>query len=237
MRRLLILLLCLPAFSVQAQYSLDGYIDIGANNVSSGVYVKPALISAYRYKFIKAQTGLMWTFPVTNGNGFAAWFINTKADFKIKKAKFEGGLFYRHIPFSKFAREHNWGLWLGFNSKHFTMKVGNNFHTYKITSKGMEEFGLTKDDDMKISEPRNLMYDFTYMVKPLDHPWNLMFGITDYDHFLIQQETNPMIRARFEHLVHGLRLYGELRYQTAGLLNLQVNYFGINLRTGVLWQL
>jgi hypothetical protein len=221
---------------------MNGYTDIGANNASHGAFCKIGIISAYQYKFIEAKTGLLWTFPVTKGNGFAAWFISGKGDFHIKKAKFEGGLFYRHIPFSNLLREHNWGLWLGFNSKHFCMKLGNNFHTFKFTAKGQEELGLTEEDDIKISEPRNLMYDFRFFIKPYDHKWNVVISITDFDHFLIQQETNPMVMAGYKHRIlenekWDLEIYDELWYQSSGLLNLQVNFFGVYNRLGVLWKL
>lgn len=239
MRKILALLLLLfVVFGANAQLSLHGYIDVGKNNASSGVFFRPAVITSYeRYNF-KLQSGFLWTLPSQNDNGVAAWEVCLMRSFHIKKAKFEGGMFYRHQPFSNLVREHNWGVLLGFNSKHFRMRLGNNSRTFKFTSKGINELGLTEDDDVKISEPRNLMYAFTYYVKPYEHRWNIAISITDYDHFLIQQETNPMIMGSFTHdLPHKMKIYSEVWYQSAGLLNLQVNYFGFNFRTGVLWQM
>ncbi len=238
MRPSFFLIFLMIALTSPAQYTFEGYLDAGHNNVSSGMYGKPALVSAYQYKFITARTGLEWTFPVRNDRAYPSWIISTKADFHIRKAKFEGGAFYLHVPFSPRMREHQWGFWLGFNSKHFTIQAGNNTRIMKFTARGQKELGLNEDDDLKITEPRNLMYRLTAYVKPRDHYWNVSIYLTDFDDFLIQQETNPMVGCRYiRELKKGVSLYGDLRYQSAGWLNLAVNYFGINFRSGVLWKI
>ena len=65
-----------------------------------------------------------------------------------------------------------------------------------------------------------------------------MAVVTNYDLFLIQQETNPMANVRFDYrLSETLRLYSELWSKSAGLLNDQVNYFATFIRIGIQWKI
>jgi hypothetical protein len=81
------------------------------------------------------------------------------------------------------------------------------------------------------------MYSAGFMLKPDENKWNLTFTITDFDRFIIEQETNPMANIRFDYeLSEPLRVYSELWYKGSGFFNVQVNYFGIFIRAGILWE-
>jgi hypothetical protein len=232
------ILITVFCFTVYSQINQDNYIDIGKNNVSEGAFLKLALISSYEIKNYKAQTGILWSFSNQSDKTFTGWFLNASGNFKIKKVPFEACLFYRHNPFSKIMHENNWGILLGYNSNHFRLKIGNNFRSYKLNKSAIKEYGIQNDGSKKILEPRNLMYSFAYYLKPVDHKWNTAASITNYDYFLIQQETNPIIICRFLYNIKpGLNLYSDLWYQSAGLFNMRVNYFGFFFRTGISWQI
>ena len=82
------------------------------------------------------------------------------------------------------------------------------------------------------------MYKGILWLKPMEHQWNLGGSMTNYDYFLIQQETNPMLTALFQYNINlNWRLYSELWYQGAGMLNLASNYYGFYFRAGFRWQL
>jgi hypothetical protein len=51
MKRLLLLFFLISPLTSPAQYTFDGYVDVGHTNVSYGAYGKVALISSYQYKF------------------------------------------------------------------------------------------------------------------------------------------------------------------------------------------
>ena len=37
------------------------------------------------------------------------------------------------------------------------------------------------------------MYSFSYFLKPTDENWNVGLSVTNIDHFVINQETNPVM--------------------------------------------
>jgi hypothetical protein len=82
------------------------------------------------------------------------------------------------------------------------------------------------------------MYHIQYVLKPYDNNWNFMAAVTNYDLFVIQQETNPMVNVRFDYMLsEPLRLYSELWYKSSGFLNDQVNYFATFIRIGIQWKI
>jgi hypothetical protein len=239
MKRIFLLILFLwiicPGFS---QYTLDNNIAFDKSNVSERIVFKFASISAYKLEHYKVQAGLQLEIPDQNTFYFPNWFINASDDFMIKKVPFEAGVFFRHNPFSDILREMNCGFYLGYKKKHFSLMLGNNFRIYSFNKKAKEKYDLPDGPDSRISELRNLMYVITYSIKPSDHKWNLAFSITDYDNFEIQQETNPMFMCKSYYNINPrFRIYSELWYKCAGMLNIQVNYFGFFFRTGILWQI
>ncbi len=232
------ILITVVCYTVCSQINQENYIDIGSSNVSEGAFLRLASASSFGIKNYKAQTGILWAFSNQSAKRFTGWFLDVSGNFKIKKVPFDAGIFYRLNPFSKIMHENNWGILLGYNTNHFRLKIGNNLRIYKLNRGTIEEYGLENNGNKRIIEPRNLMYSFMYCLKPADHKWNMAATVTNFDYFLIQQETNPIIMCRFLYNVKsGLSLYSDLWYQSAGLFNIRVNYFGFFLRTGISWQI
>ena len=221
-----------------SQLNQNNYLDIVKSNVIDRTLFRAASISTLLVRDYHIQAGFLWSTSNQNSMSFKGLFFNIGGNFRIKKVPFEVNVFYCNNMFSPRIHETNWGFTLGYNSRHFSINLGDNYRIYKFTNKGIKENGLNDDTDNSIVEPRNIMYSFTYFVMPVDHKWNAAITLTNFDHFLIQQETNPMTACKlFYQLNPNLMLYSELWYQNAGLLNLQVNYFGYYIRTGLIWKI
>jgi hypothetical protein len=82
------------------------------------------------------------------------------------------------------------------------------------------------------------MYSFSYSIKPTTHKWNAGITVTNFDHFMINQETNPYVNLKgFFKICSPVRIFAEAWYKTAGALNMSSNYFGFLLRGGIVWNL
>ena len=225
----------LYCYSAIAQTEHQNYFDIGKNNVSDGVFLRFASVSGYKYKYYQGKTGFLFSFSNQSDRIFTGWFLDGSGSFKIKDIPFEAGAFYRISPFSNLLREINWGIYMSYSSEHFRIRLGNNFRIYRYSRSKIDEYDIQEGPGSRITEPRNLMYSITYYIKPSGHKWNIASSIRDFDYFLIQQETNPMVMCRFHFNVSThMNIYSEMWYQSAGLFNIQVNYFGLFLRTGLI---
>jgi len=81
------------------------------------------------------------------------------------------------------------------------------------------------------------MYLIGYNLKPIDHDWNVGITITNVDHFIINQETNPVFYLHGKYQVSKpLTLFGEWWYKSAEAFNISVNHFGFFFRTGLVWK-
>ena len=240
MRRIvLILLICLVSYNpVSGQIGLQSYGDIGVNNVSDGTYAMLAVMPAYELNQYKARAGFLLTFSSQSENIFSGYFVSASGTVMPDKFPLEIGGFYHWNSFSNELRETIWGLLLGHSREHWQFNLGINFRTYKLSKKFVEDNGFPDDADTKIREPWNLMYAVTYFIKPNDHKWNLGATVSNFDYFLIEQETNPMLNIKFLYqTAPKTTLFTEVWYKSAGLMNIRVNYFGFFLRVGVLWDI
>jgi len=220
------------------QINQQGYIDIAKSNVTDGVLFRAASISTLTVRSYHLQTGFLFSYSNQKSIRLNGSFLNLSGSFRIKKVLFEATLFYRNNPFSAMIHETNWGFMLACNSRHLSITLGDNYRIYKFTINPTPENNLKSVKSIRIVEPRNIMYSFTYFVMPIDHKWNASLTITNFDYFLIQQETNPMGACKLSYkLTSRLLLYSELWYQCAGVTNLQANYFGVNIRTGFVWKI
>lgn len=156
-----------------------GYLDITKNNLVAGVLFRAASISTLGFRNSQLQSGFLWSFSNPGRRGLDGWFISISSIFRIKKAYFEGSLFYRRNLFPATIHETNWGLTLGYNSRHFSIKLGNNYRIYQYTRKGIGEKGFDHETGNRLVEPRNMMYSLTYYIMPVDHKWNAALTITN----------------------------------------------------------
>ncbi|MCK5839789.1 MAG: hypothetical protein KAG99_08070 [Bacteroidales bacterium] len=238
-RTLLILLIALagynPAFT---QITLQSYGDIGVNNISNGAYAMLGVMPEYTLNQYKARAGFQMTFSSRAENIFSGYFVAASAIVMPDKFPLEIGGFYQWNPFSGQLRETNWGILLGHSTEHWDFNLGTNFRTYKFSKKAIEESGFPEGSDTKIRENWNFMYAVTYFINPSENRWNIGATICNFDHFLIEQETNPMVNIKFLYqTAPKTTLFAETWYKSAGLFNMRVNSFGFFFRAGVIWEI
>lgn len=223
--------------STNAQFMLEGHLDGGNNNLSKGVYLQFSNIGYYERSYWGAQAGWQLGLVQSRDVFFNSWYINVYGKIPLGNLKLNVGGEYLWTAFSPEMREINWIVTAGTSLKHWRFVIGNNSRIYRLSNKTTDN-DLSVDPDSRIIEGWNLMYFASFAVKPVENKWNITFAITDYDRFLIQQETNPMLNLRFDYkLNRQLNLYSELWYIGSGFLNMKVNYFGTLFRTGILWRL
>jgi hypothetical protein len=233
-RLILFFLMLISSQTIKSQFTADISMMGGANSVSSGLYSEfsggiRAVLSEWQFT---AVTGV--TFSNARENVFNALKIDVSKDFRVKEKPVTGHIFYQWKPFSAILHEHNAGIILHHRSNKFGYDIGLNTRIFKLPNAYAELNGY---DQVSIWEPINLMYKITYY-QPIDKKWDFKASVTNFDTFLIQQETNPMLITNFGYQLSGTsKLYMDLGYLQAGLMNIRVNYFGYFIRGGIQWRL
>jgi len=222
--------------NLEAQFLFSSYIDAGENNVSDGLYVKTSVLGAYQFASTKIEAGSQFDLKSASSNFYTGTNLKVSQEFMIKGFQFEiqGLLLYN--TFSDLIHESDLGIQVNIERRHFTYKLGTEFRTYHITQEAFEKYYI--ESNKKLHENWNLMYLVGYNLNPIDDIWNIGISITNIDHFIINQETNPMIYLQGKYKVSlPLTLFAESWYKSAGALNISANYFGFFFRAGVLWEL
>ena len=236
---LIMILLCsLFATDLIAQYKLSSYLDLGESNISNGLYISNSTFFDYQYKNSTGKVGIH--FNLLDQSFFPSFFTGFHASFtqkiKIKKLDFTlQALYFSHF-FSNLIHEHNYAIVEGLELKHFSHKLGVHFRNLRFTQEGVDQFGIV--ESRSIYELFNLVYVLKYNFKPKDHHWNIGIILTNMDHFVINQASNPMlvIDGRIK-IKEKITLLLETWIQRAGVMNISANHYGLFIRTGVLWDI
>lgn len=232
-----ILLLAVSALPTFSQLRESIFIGTGSSSVSAGSFVRASSITACRIGSYETRLGMQATFARSGRNVFSGLFVDLTGDYHVKSFPVSATLFFRYNPYSPLISETNFGLKASHHREHLELHLGYNSRIYSM-AKEETYVGDLDDPDMHIYEWRNFMYKGILWLKPMEHKWNLGASLTNFDYFLIQQETNPMLTALFQtRLSEDWDFYTELWYQGAGMLNLASNYYGYYLRAGFKWQL
>jgi hypothetical protein len=237
LRVILVCLLLVDCFELCAQSQLSFYADVGRNNVSKGLYLNTAILDNYRLGKNSIETGFQVGLKNSAGIIFTGFTINYSRSFRIKSTPVELQGFYLLTPFSDVLRETNFGLLLKNRSDHFDLELGTNFRSYVFKKKAILDYGIDRKAST-LHENFNLMYSFSYYIMHSDNNWNAGVTVTNIDYFIINQETNPVfkIQGLFK-LKPQVSMFAQAWYQTSGLLNLNINYFGYFIRTGIIWNI
>ena len=232
-----ILLMFIFQNQVYSQLSVNGYAELGTNNVSQGAYGNFSGQFSAKFGMFTTSTGALISFTNANPDIFSAFKLGVENEFQIFSKPVNVGAFYLWKPFSVDLRETNYGVLADFRTKHVGFQLGLNTRIYSFSAAAKKKYNFPDSVSTTIWEPINLMYKFTYYLE-LTKKWNFEASVTNFDTYIIEQETNPMIRTKFSYKLNDkLLLYSDLGYQQAGLLNMRVNTFGIFLRGGVIWQI
>ncbi len=221
---------------MMAQTGVTGFMDLGSNNVSDGFFMKTAVLAQHRFGKNSVETGLQLDLKSHNDRVFSGYSLRFSRRMQFIKFPFEVQGFFLRTPFSDVLRETNWGMLMDMKHNHFVMQLGTEFRSIAFTQKVIDANGYMEDE--RIRERWNLIYAFGYHLKSFDYQWNAGLSVTNIDHFLISQETNPVLRLSGRYRVSlPLDLFAEAWYKSAGAFNLSVNYFGFFFRTGIVWDI
>jgi hypothetical protein len=219
------------------QFHQDLYLDVVSNHANVSAFLRGAAISTLKLRQGTLRAGVLGTYAQQGGLAPKGWFVDVGGGMGTGPTRLESNLFYRANLVSARLHEINWGAMLSLHTRHATISLGDNHRVYELTRNAVPTSAASAGGNTRIVEPRNFMYAFTWFIVPAQDRWNVSLTLTNFDHFLVQQETNPMATGRFSYQVNPhTKAYTEVWYQNAGVLNLQANYFGGYVRTGLSWQ-
>ncbi len=228
--------LCYPS-KTQSQIVFENYIEVLNNNVSRGVNTNFATQLAARVGNFSISSAGLFTFQDPQKNTLKAFTIHSAIHFKLLKKDFFVEPFYLWKPFSDILRETNYGIITDLQTKHVGLGIGFNSRNYSFSEASYQRYNFDKDTKTNIRETINMMYKISFyqtIYKKLD----LGLSISNYDLFIIQQATNPMLTAKFSYNVNSnLKVFSDVGVIEAGILNLRVNHFGLFWKGGLQWQI
>ena len=220
---------CYPANS---QVELDYLLDLGQTNVSQGLYISTALVSAYSFDKYALKAGAQFQLIHPSSRVFSAAEFVAGRRFCVGKQTLEAEAFYLYRNFSSLMFISNWGLAVSTRLRHWQFDLGQDFKSYRVREKALSY----ETEGNVLRENFNLIYHIAYFINSPEKTWNISLSLTNKDHFLINQETNPMLSLRAESFVSStMKLYLENWYKPAGALNMSAHYFSYFLRTGLIW--
>jgi hypothetical protein len=237
-RLALTFIIFLFSFSVWGQWGINGFIDAGSSTASGGPFVRPSMIVDYHAGDYFGSSGFQFTLPGDERKTFSGWYLQGGKDFSLRDFAFSAALFCMVVPFSALTRESNAGLLFKHNRDHIELHFGYHMRNYRMNLENLPSADPSSVYDPNIWEFRNFIYRGTLRLHAKDAPWNLSASFTNYDHFQLQQETNPMISLEGNYRINNaFSLYSSIWYRGAGMLNLHPNFYGFYFRTGLQWQL
>jgi hypothetical protein len=235
-RVILSIVLLVTGMSLSAQPEFTLYNETGKNISSQKLIIKSAAFVSISSGKTSLDAGLQYDHKSINENNFTGFSVSSSRSFSIKGTPVSINGFYIQTRPTSILNEFNWGALLNLRHNRFEMSLGTNFRTLSINKKGLSEF-MVSDDDSRIHEVYNIMYSFSYYLNRSDEKWNAGLSLTNIDNFVINQETNPFIKLNGSWNIDSrLNLYSEACYKISGASNLEVNYFGFYLRTGIIWK-
>jgi hypothetical protein len=219
---------------LKSQIKIQSLLDIGSTQISDGFYSQFSAIGSFEQRKWGVQGGTQLGLIQPQDVIFNSWYASPYAKLKIGNTPLVLGGEYLWIAISPDLRETNWLVFARTSLTHWELGLGTSTRTYRLSYKAEQPF----ESDSRITERWNIMYNLKYLIKPPENKWNLSFTLTDFDHFIIMQENNPMYNMRFDYKLSApLSLYSELWYKSAGLMVIKVTYYGMFLRLGLLWDI
>ncbi len=220
----------------EAQFQSGLYTDVGMNNVSEGLFIRMAGNAACQFGKNNLEAGFQTDLYGNREVFLSGYGLRASREVTVRSIPFDLAGFIIITPFSDILRETNRGLTAGMHRDQFFFSLGTNFRTYAYNKKAIDLYGL--EGNTRLHEKWNLMYTVRYCLKPADHLWNLSLTVTNTDHFMIHQETNPMLQLKGAYSSDPrFRLFLEAWYQQAGLFNINIHYFGFFIRPGIIWHI
>lgn len=217
------------AMGSEAQVLADFSLTTGRNYVSFGQYAKFGGQFFYKHKGWNFSAGAGVVFSQEREKKLDALRLSVSKDFTIKELLFNTQLFYQRSPFSARLNDQAAGVLFNHNRRRWHFYLGANTRVFSLTNKYKAGTGY---EENALWEPVNVMYRLTWH-KPVGKKLEINTSVTNFDQFLIEQETNPFLMTDFRYRVsEKSKIYFDAIYQQAGFFNIRVNYFGYYLRAG-----
>ena len=235
MIKIYLIILLSVIFSASAFSQLHIFTEAGGHGASEGLYNSYAVQATMPVCELSLSAGTLFSLSAAQQKIFSGLKLSAAYELTNTKYPIDIQLLYMYKPFSSLLSETNAAITGAVRFQRFGMLLDANTRIYSFTAKGAST--LPQDASTHMWEYINTMYRFSYYV-PLSTKTELETKITNVDEFIIQQETNPMVFAKISHQYNSkLNLYTELGYLQSGLMNIRVNYFGVFIRGGVIWQI
>lgn len=229
------LIILTDCLHVEAQPVLTFYSDAGKNMYSDALYIRSAFLGNYQLGTYCLKTAIQTNLINSNENTMSGFRFEGSKIFELKNTKFELNGFGLLTLYSETLKESNYGCLLTMKSRHFDLQFGTNFRTYNFRKNALKSLEI-ENAETEIHENFNLMYSFGYNLNPSNHRWNAGLRLTNFDYFLINQETNPFVNVNgFFKVSSPLHVFAEVWYKTSGTLNMSSDYFGFLIRGGIVW--
>jgi hypothetical protein len=219
-----------------ASFRLPAYIELGQNNISDGIFLKTAFMPTYEFGKYTAQAGIRFDIVSNNENVISGLSLMGSRSFMIKNFPLDVKGLYIRTAYSGVIHENKWGVLFNTRTEHFTFGLGTSFRTLALNKE--EAKTLNDSINTSIHENWNMLYQFSYFIKPIGNKWNINLSITNIDYFNLSQETNPIFKVgTIYNLSPPLTFFIDSGYQSAGILNMNIEYFGFFFKTGIIWNL
>lgn len=243
MRSILKILVLLTSIWLQfgihlmAQPTVIGFFDIGDNNAQESFYIKSQIIGEYQFGKNYAEAGFLMNLKNSGQKFFSGYRFMASRDLIIKEFPFRVQTFMEQTTDAEMLLETNWGFDISKKWKHIDLVLGTYFKIYAFRNEAIETYDI-KEDAEKMKEPFNLLYSFTYHLKPKGYQWNAGITVTNYDYFLYSQETNPFFNLDGCYKLNGnLSLFAQAWFEPSGIFNINATYFGYYFRAGIKWKI
>lgn len=230
----LTLFVAILLFSTNTRAQLNAGIwgDAGSSQIDVNGFTSFSAEAAYsydKYSFSAAYSILFSEWKETIHNGIK---LDIGRNFELKKIPFRASILYLHKPVSNEIYEWDLGAFLHKKTGNWNYGFGGHYREIRLKKKYAEDY-----PDTKIVEKFNLLYVLRYNIPLKTETWKLHATLTNFDHFLLLQETNPMVYVGAHYLgFKNFNIFSEFWYRSAGLNNIQVQYYGYSFRLGALWK-
>lgn len=148
----------------KAQILMEGYLDLGKNQVSDGFYSQFSGIGLFEKSKWGVQAGCQLGLVQPQDVIFNSWYMSSYGKIRAGNIPLDLGAEYLWTAFSPDLRETNWIVSARTTLNHWQLGFGTSFRTYRLSRKAADDAYLF-DPENKITEKWNMMYNATYVLK------------------------------------------------------------------------
>jgi hypothetical protein len=230
-----IVLFFLVTVTTNAQPGITVFNDFGCNNVSCGCYFKTAALAGYMTEKNSIEAGIQA--DIIENARFSGFTLNASQVYWINNLPVEIRGFYTLTSPSQILIETDWGIKAMVSRSHFEIFIGADFRSFRLRKQYLEDHDVS-GKSLTFHEIYNIIYSFSYQLRPRGSNWNIGLALTNADHFMIYQETNPEIYlSGLYNINRRVSLFAQAWYKSAGVTNLVPNNYGFIFRTGITWKI